>query len=685
MGTGKRRGGRTTPKGTRPGHLRPVRGGAGEASPVDGIIDGGARDVLAADDPVAAEVWASQLLGAFDSARLQASLAGQDVPPFEEAILERCEERGDRNALVVAAALAAVLPPPLDDRARQAATAARRSAGGPPWVDDIGRAVPARAWVASDVFCDQDSLIVAFTQPDGGGHAILGLVDHNLSGQAKDAWIAADADEVVAAWASTGDEHMRICEVPVESMLGRLREAMAAANLWNGDAGLRTEEFADHRALVWARLRRAVHGEPTAAQLEVTQSERARLVADFLASEPGRDLRTEAAHVDLELLARCLVDLRSDYEGRPLRWSPTVVELVLGDLAPRKLLLNPEQTAALPAVLAAFVRFAAARTGLEPEFLEEIVAAVEAAEAEYLDRMSDPAASGPAKAMLSLLQARGVALDDPDAINAALSMLGPVELATAGPKRRPTPADAPAEVVEAASRAPVLARLATLADFYGEGRKLTQKGQPTLADARTLVGLLGTDDRFDETIGDKTFKTRSAAELPELAFTIRWATTAGALRKEHGKLRATATWRKLQPKPLERWLRAADALPSLGPLAAFHAQNPYRGPGQVLDELLEDLLHHLEPGPMPFEAALDDLLDLADTMYEWRSPYLQDPDRRRSSFRYDLDLLTRILGWAGILERVGATIQPDRWGHRDRLADGTLHLTTLGRWRLATR
>ena len=63
--------------------------GSGGASPVDGIIDGGAHDVLTADDPVAAEVWASQLLGALESARLQARLAGLDVPPFEEAILDR--------------------------------------------------------------------------------------------------------------------------------------------------------------------------------------------------------------------------------------------------------------------------------------------------------------------------------------------------------------------------------------------------------------------------------------------------------------------------------------------------------------------------------------------------------------------------------------------------------------------
>ena len=134
--------------------------------------------------------------------------------------------------------------------------------------------------------------------------------------------------------------------------------------------------------------------------------------------------------------------------------------------------------------------------------------------------------------------------------------------------------------MDAAGRAPVLARMATLVDFYGRGRKLTQKAQPTLADARTLVGLLGTDDRFAETIGDKTCKTRSAAELPELAFTIRWATSAGALRKEHGKLRATATCASSSRSRWERWRRAADALPALRPLGRRLRRVAARQPGR---------------------------------------------------------------------------------------------------------
>ena len=49
--------------------------------------------------------------------------------------------------------------------------------------------------------------------------------------------------------ASTSDQHMRICEVTVDSALGRLQEAMAASALWNGDVALRTDEFTDYRAL----------------------------------------------------------------------------------------------------------------------------------------------------------------------------------------------------------------------------------------------------------------------------------------------------------------------------------------------------------------------------------------------------------------------------------------------------
>ena len=131
MARDKRKGGRTTPKGTRPGHLRSVGSGHyGDASPIDEVIGTGGGELIEDDDPVAAETWASGLCNMFDTVRLQARLTDTDVPPFEEAIIDRCRERRDRRALVVAAALAAVLPPPLDRRARLAADELARSVAG---------------------------------------------------------------------------------------------------------------------------------------------------------------------------------------------------------------------------------------------------------------------------------------------------------------------------------------------------------------------------------------------------------------------------------------------------------------------------------------------------------------------------------------------------------------------------
>ncbi len=674
-----------TPKGTRPPHLRPVGDHRVDGSPVDQIIDSGGRGLLDGDDPIAAEMWASAMVAMFERARLQARLDRVDVPPFEEALFQRCRERRDQRAAAVAAALGAVIPPTHDGLSPLViAELGGVIARSPGWLRTVGRVTPTRGWIVSDVFGDQNSLIIGFRQEgQPGEHALVVLVDHNLSGQAKDAWVGDDPEDVVASWKSTADPHTRLKEVPLATVLRQLRDAMTISDLWNGDSELRTEDFARHRALIWARLRRAGITGDRPADIEVAEAERQVLVSEFMASAEGRQLIRHLPGDDIELLTHYLVDLRSDYEGRPLRWSPTVVSLLLGDLAPRKLLLDRNQAAALPGVVRAFVRFSGERTGLDRTFVAETLATVDEMEPAFLDRIGDPGAAGPAKTVLTALQARGVDLTDVDAINEALQQSGPVRLPGAAPKVDRSTA-APEDVVASAERAPVLARFEILTGFYGNGRKLTQTGQPALADAKQLVSLLGTQDRFDETIGDRTFKTRSAADLPELGFMIRWALSAGALRKEHGKLRATAAWAKLEGKPLQRWIKATDALSSLGPLAAYHVNNRYRDPDEILDHLAPEILNMLEQRRIAFDEMLDWVCDRADAEYEWLAPYLQDPKHRRTSFRWDLDLLTRILGWAGVADRIDAKVESDRY-ERERLAGGTLQMTPAGRWWLADR
>jgi hypothetical protein len=680
MAKGKRRGGRVTPKGSRPPYLRAVGNPSADGSPLDQIIDSGGRELLDEDGPVAAETWASAILDVFDRARLEARLEGMDVPPFEEALLLRCRQRGDRRAGAVAAALAGVVPPNQADLAASVAAELRTVVVGLPiWVTTVGLVTPTQGWIASDVFGDQDSLIIGFRQEgERGEHALAVLVDHNLSGQAKDAWIGADLADVIASWKGTADRHMRLHQVPIAKLLTRLRDAIAMSDLWNGDIELRSEDFARHKALVWARLRRAGFTDDRPTDIEVPEADRESLVNEFMASAHGRRLADRLPGVDIEVLAHQVVDLRCDYEGRPLRWSPTVVSLLLGDLAPRKLLLGPDQAAAFPGVVRAFARFSAERTELGPSFVDEILTAVDEIEPVFLDRVADPEVAGPAKAVLAALQARGVDLTDIDAINEALGQ-GPIRLPGPSPRNQRRNATAPQDVIASAETAPVLARFDVLARFWGEGRKLTQTGQPTLADAKELVLLLGTNDRIDETIGRRTFRTRSAAELPELGFMVRWALSAGALRKENGKLRATTAWGKLENKPLQRWTKATEVMFSLGPLHEYRAGNRYRRRDEILDEFLPEILHMLKRRPMPFDEVLDWVCDCADATYEWSSPYMEDPDHRRMSFGWELDLLARILGWAGIAERLDAKVEPDAF-EQERLVGGTMQLTRVAHW-----
>lgn len=693
-------GGRTTPKGTRPRHLRAVPSGTpgdpcdGSEHPADEILRTGGDDLLAGGDALAAEVWASHLLALFDGIRSEARLAREEVPPFETMVLDRARVLRTPGSLAAATALAAVAPEPLAGRARRVVEALRAGGvGGPAWLDAVGTARFTEAWLATDVYGDQDVVILAVAHDDNDGRrALVTLVDRNLSGQAKDAWIGDSAREVADTWRANGDEHLSVAPIGVEEACARVRSAMAQSDLWSGDTGLRSEDHRGNRALVWSWLARAGHHDGGVAHEEpMARAERDLLVGAFVAEASGRDGPTTGAGlpqgVDVELIAGHLVDLRADYGDDPLRWSPLVAETVLLDLVPRKLVLRPVDAAAVPAVARAWVRFAGRRTGLDARWVDETVAAVDEMESEYLDRVSDPSAGGPAKQVVEHLLRQGVELDDGDAVRVAIDRLndsgGLDAVGDHRSRRRPgrTPRDVAPEVVGSAAEAVVPACFDALADFYGPGRKLTAKGNPTLADARTLVGLLDLADEIDAEIRGRTFRTRSAEELPELMFDLRWALEAGVLRKHHGKLVGTASWAKLAGRPVERFSRAADAMVALGPLATrFSRARPgFRALPEAVDEVLPLVLGRLALGGMEAEAVIDRVDRVLDERYEWRG-YLADPAHRRDSIGRDVELLLAILGRAGVVARAGAEQVPDDFTGRPRPHGGTVRLTPAGAW-----
>jgi hypothetical protein len=68
------------------------------------------------------------------------------------------------------------------------------------------------------------------------------------------------------------------------------------------------------------------------------------------------------------------------------------------------------------------------------------------------------------------------------------------------------------DLAATAASAPALRQVTALTRWVGEGRKLTQTGQLTMADARHLVSLLGTGGEIDPVIGERVFRIETLAD-----------------------------------------------------------------------------------------------------------------------------------------------------------------------------
>jgi hypothetical protein len=87
-----------------------------------------------------------------------------------------------------------------------------------------------------------------------------------------------------------------------------------------------------------------------------------------------------------------------------------------------------------------------------------------------------------------------------------------------------------------AAEAEPVRQLRAFTNWVGAGRKLAQTGRITLADARELVVLLGTEDVIDPKIGDRVFRTKSSEELPGITTVVEWAKASGLVRVTSGRL-----------------------------------------------------------------------------------------------------------------------------------------------------
>lgn len=358
-----------------------------------------ARELLAVRSPLDAELIVSEILGAWYGR----NLGSDDVEEIVgEALMEHAARKGTPAALALLAGVAYLGTP------RQAALAERGAlrlidagVAQPGWADHVGMVESAECYVSRDVYGDQESVICTYTYGGIERHALVVLVDHNLGGRwdlapecglVRDTWVSSQVDRLLdhCRTEAENSELMEFAELDPRETRALLEPALELT-VSLADAPV-SDTFSSYHAFLRARVRALPPGARKPPLPAYSADRKATLAARFLASDEANELS------DISAASRC-VDRIIDYGcardfGRPLRVSPIKVEMFLLDWLPRRIFLTPDEQEAMPHVLAAWVRWAARRTGLPEVGVRATLDALWDATGRFADAYRDPTSFG---------------------------------------------------------------------------------------------------------------------------------------------------------------------------------------------------------------------------------------------------------------------------------------------------
>lgn len=165
-------------------------------------------DLAGEDDPLIAEIWASQMLGTFYKMPLPIHVRDDFEKSFSEGLVEAIEEAEGHKHLAVLRALAAVAPDRIGPAAHARAEAlVEQGIADPAWATEIGKAEFIDAWMTEDPNGDQRGYYARFRYPCREAHTVTALYDVNLGGIVKNGF----------AGYTKGD--LRAVPIPVEKGL----------------------------------------------------------------------------------------------------------------------------------------------------------------------------------------------------------------------------------------------------------------------------------------------------------------------------------------------------------------------------------------------------------------------------------------------------------------------------------
>jgi hypothetical protein len=366
---------------------------------------------------------------------------------------------------------------------------------------------------------------------------------------------------------------------------------------------------------------------------------------------------------------------------------------------PRKVSMPPEEARSLPRSLSVFLGFldGAGLLSQESPPLDGLEAVLARIGDEVVLAMADRSRYGMAKSLFSGMAEQGLILDVPDPeafgdvmerfnalpyevrgeiLGVAQTPLSPWAQLTEGVELSPTTALPPEELTALAQATPLAERIQVICEFVGAGRKLTAKGNLTVADARSLGELLG--DPALTRAAAHGWSVRSADDLPQLQFMLRWARATRAVRVAKGKVAVTASWAKLDPAAQVG--REVSTILDGGPLGMKSADNRW-APRALIEVIDEGAVHLLVvlwavADGLPFEVMLEAVIGACEMQLSFSAVLAEE--HRHLQIRREVDDLFDVLALAGVVVRDGdERIESD--SGIVRRSGGTLSLTPLGR------
>jgi Domain of unknown function (DUF6398) len=390
-----RRGGRTTPRATRPlgespWPLTPVSEVEDEEPDLLDMI----ASLVASGEPVDLLSEVSGIVAAVDP-RLVSPMeraGGRELDISLDVLIDSFREL---DCPETSALLAVVAHLGLDEPARRRAAriVASRRDHLPTWLASLGDSVAYRAVELVHVLGDGENVTVAVRLPTGHELSVVLYIDHNVGTAAKDGYILPITVDELTALIKEHDEF------PGETEWRDLQLADARARMEGAIARgaaffppFETASWPMSRPLVEWALRLLPEGGVGYTRPEWSEEDRQSLAASFFASRFGRDLKGE----DYRGLLDSFLWFGCDYgPGDPLRWSPVSVEILLTDWLPRKVLADVEFLSKAPRLLREFVRYAHDTRGISARLTEETLAAVDEREVEYQRRIRSEPPPGP--------------------------------------------------------------------------------------------------------------------------------------------------------------------------------------------------------------------------------------------------------------------------------------------------